>query len=199
MIPLPKTSLKSVKVRFAFLSLLKLGLSLICKGKGQRGGKAGRSRGGFRTDRHSNTARTDSDKQEHQGWGINDDGKRELADEQNGWEDAKADESAVATPREAVSPTPAEASAPAEKEPVVEEEPTKTYDEYLAERNSGDLAEKLGLQNLSLRKANEGADDAQWKNAKEYAREDEDGDAFFAGNKVRFYFRAVVQSKLLCL
>jgi plasminogen activator inhibitor 1 RNA-binding protein len=55
----------------------------------------------------------------------------------------------------------------------IEEEPVKTLDQYLAEKN----AKKVG-DAPAARKANEGADDAKWKDAKPLVKEEE---AYFAG------------------
>lgn len=149
---------------------------------GQRGGRG--SRGGARLDRRSQTGRTDSEKAEHQGWG-GDEGKRELEAETAGVTDAAVEqgwgvETAGATDAPVgqgwgadVSATPAPAeneAAPAVESAAAEplkvqaepEDNSKTYEEYQKEQRA---AGRGVLENLSLgqRKANEGADDSQWK------------------------------------
>jgi len=142
-----------------------------------RGGRGGRGSGGNRPmDRHSMTDRTDSHKQEHQAWG-GDEGKRELSDENAGEQDAQAAVSGVATPI-GDGPTTA-AAVPAQ--PEVEAEPednTKTYQEWLAEQKK----ENIGGNLPEARKANEGVDDSQWKDAVALKKE-EDDDILFAQTK----------------
>ncbi|KAI8812503.1 hypothetical protein BJ742DRAFT_20870 [Cladochytrium replicatum] len=65
------------------------------------------------------------------------------------------------------------AEAAAEKEP---EEVLKTYEQYQAEL----AAKRASLASVNVRKANEGADDGQWKDAVPLAREEEE-EEFFSG------------------
>jgi len=146
-------------------------------GRGPRGGRGGRGSGGNRPmDRHSQTDRVDSHKQEHQAWG-GDEGKRELNDENNGEADAKAAVSGVATPVNGEASTPINGTIPEETAPVAEEDNTKTYDEWLAEQTK---PLNIGLPKPEARKANEGSDDSQWKDAVAISRKEED-ETFFAG------------------
>lgn len=111
-----------------------------------------------------------TNKAEHQAWG-GDDGQRELDDETNAQKDADREAnggSGAATPA-----TPAAAE---------EEDKTQSYAEYLAAQAAAmgeTLAEKLGLKK-EARAANEGADEAQWKNAKPLTKDEDD--SFFAGD-----------------
>jgi len=141
--------------------------------RGPRGGRGGRGSGANRPmDRHSNTDRVDSHKQEHQAWG-GDEGKRELSDENEGLKDAQAAVSGVATPVGDGTSTPVPAQAEAEPE-----DNTKTYQEWLAEQKKANIGGDLP----QARQANEGADDAQWKDAVAI-KKDEDDDVLFAQTK----------------
>ena len=116
---------------------------------------------------------SDSHKQEHQAWG-GDEGKRELSDENEGLKDAQAAVSGVATPVGDGTSTPVPAQAEAEPE-----DNTKTYQEWLAEQKKANIGGDLP----QARQANEGADDAQWKDAVAI-KKDEDDDVLFAQTKV---------------
>ena len=101
--------------------------------------------------------------------------------------DAAADASGAATPTIPATLDGAEGSAPVPtpSQPVAEPEPednTKTYDEYLAEQAG--RSQKLGTPAQAPRKANEGADDAQWKDAVALQKKEED-ETYFGGSKVR--------------
>ena len=153
---------------------------------------------------------SDSDKKEHQGWG-GDDGARELDDEAQGLNDARAETSTAAAPGSkpnggwaaapvavsttddawataptdtavsAPSSTPAAAApAPAAPEPEPEDN-TKTLEEYLAERMASTT--KLG-GDLQTRKANEGADESQWRDGVALLRKGAEEDSFYVGQKV---------------
>lgn len=130
------------------------------------------------TNIHLSLIRT-SDKAEAQAWGGHE-GQRELDDETNAQNDAdrEATASGVATP--------ADPNAPSTPAPVEEDDKTQSYSEYLAAQVAAtgeSLAEKLGLS-TARRQANEGADDSQWKNAKAFAKEEEDNDFFTGEAKV---------------
>lgn len=137
--------------------------------RGSRGGYQGGRGRVF--DRHSGSPR-DSEKKENQGWG-----------------DATAsyDEAAPAFP-------PAEEAAAVEEKPEdpeaiaaaaerrriqEEEEKQKTFEEYLAEKAKVQPAVNLP----SARKANEGADNSQWKDAVVYERVEEEENPLFTGKE----------------
>lgn len=120
----------------------------------------------------------DSAKAEHQGWG-GDEGKRELEAETAGLGDAAAeakeggDDAAAAKPAETNGEKAAaveEAATPAEPE-----DNSVTYEEYLKQRQAANIP---GVQQVAARKANEGADEAQWKDG--VAIEKKEQDPFFA-------------------
>ena len=108
---------------------------------------------------------SDSAKQEHQSWG-GDDGKRELEAENDGGADAAAEKTngtstpAVVEGTDGAEATPAAATDAAPATPAEPEDNSKTYEEYLKERQAG-LNSKLGVP--EGRKANEGSDESQWK------------------------------------
>lgn len=110
---------------------------------------------------------SDSAKQEHQSWG-GDDGKRELEAETAGGADAAAEKTnadgtatpAVADGAEGTDAAPAAAADAAPATPAEPEDNSKTYEEYLKERQAA-ANSKFGVP--EARKANEGADDSQWK------------------------------------
>jgi plasminogen activator inhibitor 1 RNA-binding protein len=120
--------------------------------RGQRGGWHGRGR---QFDRHSGSFR-DSERRTNQGWGTKDPVPEDVPIEG----DAPAVE----------DPTNAEASIEEQAEKV------KTLDEYLAEKAS------LKPRNLPApRKANEGSDNSEWKNAKPLEKKEESEDFIFSG------------------
>ncbi|KAI8816581.1 uncharacterized protein EV422DRAFT_279499 [Fimicolochytrium jonesii] len=128
--------------------------------RGGRGGRGG-SRGGFRGrefDRHSGSGRTDGVKKEVAGagsWG------NPLTAE----EEAKVDvEPVEGAEKKEGAETPVEEETPREPEP---EESYKTLEQFLAERTKPATEAKV-------RKANEGADDAQWKNAVPLKKEEDE-------------------------
>ncbi|CAO3599868.1 unnamed protein product [Absidia cylindrospora] len=123
-------------------------------GDKRRGGDkrqgGGRPQRGRQFDRHSATGIVDSEKKEKQGWGHAETAEAEAAsDAVNPKDPAAAEETAA----------PAEA----------EEEVVKTLDEYLAEKANKNL--KVTLP--EARKANEGADDAKWKDTVAFAKTEE--------------------------
>jgi len=152
------------------------------RGRGGRGRSGLRGGGGPRPDRHSQTDVYDSHKKEHQGWG-GDEGKRELNDQSAGWNDAKA-EGDASTPKPDgwdTGEAPAESTPAPGPEPEVDPDANlKTLDEYLAERRA--LAPQLPAEPFG-RKANEGADETQWKDGVEVLRSTNAEDAFYIGNK----------------
>jgi len=135
------------------------------RGRGGRGGAGGRGGRSERPDRRSATGITDSAKQEHQSWG-GDDGKRELEAENDGGADAAAEKTngtstpAVVEGTDGAEATPAATTDAAPATPAEPEDNSKTYEEYLKERQAG-LNSKLGVP--EGRKANEGSDESQWK------------------------------------
>ncbi|KNC99453.1 hypothetical protein, variant [Spizellomyces punctatus DAOM BR117] len=132
---------------------------------GFRGSRGGRGRGGFRGrefDRHSGTGRVDGVKKEVAGrgsWGnpltAEEEAKKEVQEE-------TAEATPEKTDGEAVESRAAENEE--NKEP---EEVLKTLDQYLAEKNKR-------AAELNVRKANEGADDAQWKDAVVLKKEEDE-------------------------
>lgn len=156
------------------------------RGAGERRGAPG----GQRLDRRSATGRTDTQKQEHQGWG-GDEGKRELEAEHAGETDAAAEKNAdgvpatpVAAEGDASAAAPAAAKAAAEdKGPEVPTEPednSLTYDEYLKQQKSAGRGALDSLE-LAARKANEGQDDSQWKDGVLVEKEHKVEDTYFLG------------------
>lgn len=172
------------------------------RGRGDRGDRRGAGGGGGRGrpfDRHSQTGKTDSDKKIHQSWG-GDDGDTELKAEEAGTTDAIA-EGPVATNdwagAGAAADTWGEAPAIEGETPAApegekssdvrrgrdrdirepeEEDNTLTYDQYLAQlKEKEDAAPKV-----EARQANEGADDALWKDAVQHKKNEEE-DAYFVG------------------
>jgi len=144
------------------------------RGDRTEGGRGGRPPRAARPDRHSQTGKVDSDKAEHQGWG-GDDGKRELENENAGVTDAAAEKGTETPVGEA-----ADAAAPAEKAPEVPAEPedtSKTYEEFLKERKTAGRGVLDGLS-TQARKANEGADDSQWKDGVAISKDSEDAGYF---------------------
>jgi len=146
-----------------------------------RGGRGGGGRGGRDHDRHSASARTDTDKQVSQGWGSTK-GTSEWDDEKAGESIAQAD----ATDEPFVPVVEEETGATTEAgEPVVvaavEPEPediTKSYAEYLAERAKANPVAELP----EARAPNEGArEDKKWAAAKELKKEE--GEEYFASSK----------------
>lgn len=127
--------------------------------------------------------RSDSAKQEHQSWG-GDDGKRELEAENAGGADAAAEKTnadGTATPavaEGAETPAPAADAAPAT--PAEPEDNSKTYEEYMAERKAA-LNSKLGVP--EARKANEGADDSQWKDGVAITKPANGEDNYYVGTQ----------------
>lgn len=103
----------------------------------------------------------DSAKAEHQGWG-GDDGKRELEAEVEGQTDAitEAKEGDEAKPAPETNGDKTEEAAAAPAAPAEEEDNSLTYEEYLKQKKAAPIA---GVQQIQARKANEGADDSQWK------------------------------------
>lgn len=116
------------------------------RGRGDKRQQNGRPQRGRQFDRHSGTGIADSEKKEKQGWGHPETAEAEAA-------------------KDTVSPNdPAAAEEPAT--PVEPEEVVKTLDEYLAEKANKAL--KVGRP--EARKANEGSDDAKWKNTVEFVK-----------------------------
>ncbi|KAI8099461.1 uncharacterized protein BX664DRAFT_321292 [Halteromyces radiatus] len=120
-------------------------------GDKRRGDKrqGGRPQRGRQFDRHSGTGIADSEKKEKQGWGHPETAEAEAAKDSVNPKDPAAAE-------EPVTPT----------EP---EEVVKTLDEYLAEKALKSL--KVGLP--EARKANEGTDDAKWKDTVAFQKTEE--------------------------
>lgn len=159
------------------------------RGRGDpMGGRGGRGeRRAF--DRHSQTAKTDSEKKLHQGWG-GDDGEQERKDEVAAGNDA-AKEAAWGgenTDADAWGSAPtgegqvAEGGAEGggegrrrEREPE-EEDNTLTLDEYIAQQKEKENLPKIE----ATRKANEG-DDSVFSGAKQLKKGDEDEESYFAG------------------
>ncbi|KAI8912034.1 hypothetical protein PhCBS80983_g03209 [Powellomyces hirtus] len=130
-----------------------------------RGGRGGRGRGGFRGrefDRHSATGRTDGVKKEVAGkgsWGnpltAEEEAKKEISDAEGAVEKTNGDAEATETPA---------VEAEEVKEP---EDNFKTLEQYIAER-------ARPTNDKNVRKANEGADDAQWKDAVVLKKEEDE-------------------------
>ncbi|CAO3635252.1 unnamed protein product [Cunninghamella blakesleeana] len=119
------------------------------RGRGDKRQQNGRPQRGRQFDRHSGTGIADSEKKEKQGWGHPETAEAEAA-------------------KDTISPNdPAAAEEPAT--PVEPEEVVKTLDEYLAEKANKSL--KVGRP--EARKANEGSDDAKWKNTVEFVKTQE--------------------------
>ena len=112
----------------------------------------------------------DSAKAEHQGWG-GDDGKRELEAEVEGATDAatevKAGDEAKPAAEANGDEKTAEAAAPAA--PAEEEDNSLTYEEYLKQKKDAPIA---GVSQIQARKANEGADESQWKDGVVHTKEE---------------------------
>jgi len=166
------------------------------RGRGGRGGRGGRSE---RPDRRSATGITDSAKQEHQSWG-GDDGKRELENETAGVSDANAEktEAGAATPTtdapaaattETAAGTEAAATTPAA--PVEEEDNSKTYEEYLKERQAAGKS----FAPLEGRKANEGQDESQWKDGVAITKPSKDEENFYVGQQKERAAKAAKEPK----
>ncbi|KAJ3029033.1 hypothetical protein HDV00_009807 [Rhizophlyctis rosea] len=147
--------------------------------RGGRGGpRGGRGAGGRgrEFDRRSGTGRRDTEKKEVAGkgsWG------EPIASQQEGTKVAEQEiavaEGAEGTPEEnPAADKPADAEAEAAKEP---EEVLKTLDQYFAEREA-----KKGAADVAVRKANEGADESQWKDAVVFQKEEED---YFIGKSAK--------------
>lgn len=137
--------------------------------RGSRGGYQGGRGRVF--DRHSGNHR-DSEKKESQGWG----------EPTASYDDAApalppAEEAAVA---EEKPEDPEAIAAAAERRRIQEEEEKqKTFEEYLAEKAKATPAVNLP----SARKANEGADNSQWKDAVVYERIEEEENPLFTGKE----------------
>ncbi|KAJ3049291.1 hypothetical protein HK097_009702 [Rhizophlyctis rosea] len=144
-------------------------------GRGGRGGPRGGGAGarGREFDRRSGTGRRDTEKKEVAGKGSW--GNPVTAEE----EGAKVAEQEIAAADGTATPeenAPAGDAAAAEPEtPKEPEEVLKTLDQYFAE-----VQAKKGAQEANVRKANEGADESQWKDAVAFVKEEED---YFIGGK----------------
>ncbi|KAI9024293.1 hypothetical protein CLU79DRAFT_746474 [Phycomyces nitens] len=113
--------------------------------------REGRPQRGRQFDRHSATGIADSEKKEKQGWGHP--------------ESAQAEASAD-------TPTAADPASAEKETPIIPEEPeeiVKTLDEYLAEK----AAKALKVALPESRKANEGSDDAKWKDSVAFVKVEE--------------------------
>ncbi|KLO20297.1 hypothetical protein SCHPADRAFT_934888 [Schizopora paradoxa] len=165
------------------------------RGRGDRGGGRGAPGARGRTfDKHSQTGRTDTQKQVNQGWGS-DEGKSELKAEEEGskdaatetpvaasgdWAEGAGGDDAWGTPAPASGDAPAQegAATPGERRRQEEEEDnTLTLEEYLKQQKEklSTVVPKLGEDNV--RKANEGED--VFEGAVLHAKDEED--AYFAG------------------
>jgi len=143
---------------------------------------------------------SDSEKKINQGWGANQ-GKAELTAETQAEADAtkESGEGAAAAAADdwGVSATPAAADAegdaavngsPTEKTRkfVEEEDNSLTLDEYLAQKKESAVVPKIE----AVRRANEGADESQWKDIVPLSKEKED-ENYFVG-KVRHFFFTLI-------
>lgn len=107
------------------------------------------------------------------------DGEKKDVAGKGAWGDAVESGAAAVTEDAGVEKAVDENGNPIEEEKKEDEEPVevqKTLEEYLAEKK------KLGAD--AARKANEGSDDSQWKDAVVLKKEEED---FFVLNKVKNY------------
>ncbi|THH19859.1 hypothetical protein EW146_g1385 [Bondarzewia mesenterica] len=166
------------------------------RGRGRGRGERGRGRGAARLDRHSATGKTDSEKKVHQSWG-GDEGNSELKAEQagsndaindavNDWAGVTADNDAWGVPAEGeAAPAPAAPAAEGDKpeesrrrDRDEEEDNTLTYEQYLAQQKEAAAAAVPKLE--GIRQANEGADDALWKDVVPKEKKNEEEDAYFA-------------------
>ena len=144
-------------------------------------------------------AYSDSAKQEHQSWG-GDDGKRELEAENDGGADAAAEKTNGTTTPAVVEGTDgadAPAAAATEATPAAPTEPednSKTYEEYMKERQAG-LNAKLGVP--EGRKANEGSDDSQWKDGVAITKPAEGEDNYYVGAQKVSFHRLVSSPRIL--
>lgn len=133
------------------------------RGTARGRGRGRGSRGGREYDRRNASGKTDTAKATEQSWGN----------------EAEAQQSATAEPVDAQDPAAPEAqegdvkaSGAAQEE---EEDNTVSYEDYLKQK-----AEKaLNIASLSIRQANEGADDSKW--GKEQFSRQGDKDEYFAG------------------
>ncbi|EST05243.1 Hyaluronan/mRNA-binding protein [Kalmanozyma brasiliensis GHG001] len=135
-----------------------------------RGGRGGRGRGaprGRAFDRHSQTARVDSDKAVAQAWG-GEDGEKELDNEQKAEADAKAEGAEAVAAAAAVTP-----AAEAEKAPEEEEDKTMTLDQYLASK----AGKKLNIESKAPREV---ADNSAYAKFAKHQKEEAD---YFASTK----------------
>ncbi|RKO92727.1 hypothetical protein BDK51DRAFT_29396 [Blyttiomyces helicus] len=122
--------------------------------RSSRGGRGGRGGRGREFDRRSGTGRYDGEKKEVAGkgtWGDEVAAQTESKDETT--------ESPEADAEKAVEP----------KEPAEPEEVQLTLEQYMAEQ-----AAKKAVQEKAVRKPNEGADDAQWKDAVVLKKEEDE-------------------------
>lgn len=144
-------------------------------GRGGRGGPRGGGAGarGREFDRRSGTGRRDTEKKEVAGkgsWG------NPVTAEEEGSKVAEQEIAAAdgtATPEENAAGADAAAEPETPKEP---EEVLKTLDQYFAE-----VQAKKGAQEANVRKANEGADESQWKDAVVFEKKEEE--EYFVGGK----------------
>ncbi|KAI9320979.1 hypothetical protein BX666DRAFT_1875521 [Dichotomocladium elegans] len=118
--------------------------------RGPRQQQNGRPQRGRQFDRHSGTGIVDTEKKVNQSWGHADTAEAEAAKDTISSKDPASEDAAAA----------------AVPEP---EEDVKTLDEYLAEKAN----KSLGVALPEARKANEGSDDSQWKNAVAFVKQEE--------------------------
>ncbi|KAF3910051.1 hypothetical protein ABW21_db0202987 [Orbilia brochopaga] len=116
------------------------------RGRGPRGGR------GRQYDRHSATDRVDTDKQVSQGWGSNK-GNSEWNDEKAGETIAQAEATDDTTAPAAAEGEGQTEAADAEPIPEPEEDKTKSFAQYLQEKETRAPVEELP----EARRANEGA------------------------------------------
>jgi len=174
------------------------------RGRGNRGRSRGRgapSGRGRQFDRHSGTL-PDTEKRVSQGWGANE-GKAELTAETQAVADAAKDGSGDAAPADggwgswnAAPPVDGEATPAANGETrrpsKDEDENALTLDEYLAQKAKNEVVPKIE----SLRKANEGADEGQWKGAVPLSKDKEDENYFIGKTKATPKARAKKEEKV---
>ena len=122
----------------------------------------------------------DSDKAAAAGWG-GEDGKTELAAEEQGEADAKVE----GTPTDgAATPVAVVDKSWANQVEEEEEDNSQTYDEYLAAQ----AEKKFSIPLPSLRAANEGADESQWANGVATVLKSTQENEWFTGAPVRSAF-----------